>query len=107
MQASHGGNPSHMSYSVEKTRWRQCWQIEAAGLRLAEAAVKGSGAGMEPGDGARLEGGWWVWNPRADHLPSLTLATSGASDGGWLLCGGGTCQDIPETGGFVQLRPCP
>jgi hypothetical protein len=94
-------------HSVEKTRWRESWMIEDAGLRLAEAAVKGSGAGMEPGEAARLQDGWWVWNPRLDPLPSLTLATSGATDGGWRLCSGGRCQEVPETGGTVLLRPCP
>ncbi|MEZ5450817.1 MAG: DUF1850 domain-containing protein [Thiolinea sp.] len=33
------------------------------GLQLLQARVKGSGAGMEPGDDAVLKDGWWVWQP--------------------------------------------
>lgn len=36
------------SHSVEKTEWREEWRVEGSRLRLAEAAVRGSGAGMEP-----------------------------------------------------------
>ncbi len=93
-------------HSVEKTRWRETWQITADGLHLSEAAVKGSGAGMEPGDGALLSDGWWVWQPQLAPQPTLTLATSGATGSGWLLCSGGICHDIPEAGASVVLRPC-
>ncbi|MDZ4309502.1 MAG: DUF1850 domain-containing protein [Cypionkella sp.] len=93
-------------HSVEKTRWRESWQVTADGLHLTEAAVKGSGAGMEPGEGAHLQGGWWVWAPDLDPLPNLSLATSGATGAGWHLCSGEICHDIPETGATVVLRPC-
>lgn len=93
-------------HSVEKIRWREGWHVAADGLQLTEAAVKGSGAGMEPGDGARLQDGWWVWQPQLPQMPSLTLATSGATDGGWLLCSGAICHDIRETGATIVLRPC-
>lgn len=93
-------------HSVEKTRWRETWQITAEGLRLTEAAVKGSGAGMEPDDGARLSDGWWVWQPKLGPLRALILATSGATGSGWLLCSGGICHDIPESGTSTVLRPC-
>lgn len=93
-------------HSVEKTRWRESWQISPAGLLLTEAAVQGSGAGMEPGEGARLQAGWWVWQPQLPRQPGLALATSGATQGGWHLCSGGICHDIAETGETVFLRPC-
>jgi hypothetical protein len=93
-------------HSVEKIRWRESWHVGADRLHLTEAAVKGSGAGMEPGHDAILQDGWWVWVPDLAPLPSLTLATSAATDGGWHLCSGAICHDIPETGATVVLRPC-
>ncbi len=93
-------------HSVEKTRWRESWRVTPAGLNLTEAAVQGSGAGMEPGDGARLQDGWWVWQPILAPQPRLVLATSGMTAGGWRLCSGQICQTIPETGDTIVLRPC-
>lgn len=93
-------------HSVEKIGWRESWRIEGAKLRLTEAGVKGSGAGMEPGPDAQLKGGWWVWMPDLGPLDSITLATSGATGGGWHLCDGDNCHDIPETGVPVLVRPC-
>jgi len=93
-------------HSVEKTRWRETWQVTPDGLRLTKAAVQGSGAGMEPGPDARLQEGWWVWQPALPPQPQLVLATSGATNGGWHLCNGANCHDIPELGKAVLLRPC-
>ncbi len=42
-------------HSVEKTIWRETWMINGNALELREAAVKGSGAGMDPGEGAVLQ----------------------------------------------------
>ena len=43
------------THSVEKTRWEEDWAITPAGLQIVEARVKGSGAGMEPAEGAVLQ----------------------------------------------------
>lgn len=93
-------------HSVEKIRWREDWRIEGDHLRLTSAAVQGSGAGMEPGADARLTDGWWIWLPDLAPMPQLTLATSGATAGGWRLCDQATCHDIAETGAPLVLRPC-
>ena len=93
-------------HSVEKTRWRETWAIDAGRLRLTGAAVKGSGAGMEPGPGATLQAGWWVWTPDLAPLDHLTLAASGATAGGWTLCDAAQCHDLPETGQPRVLRAC-
>lgn len=93
-------------HSVEKTRWRESWEIVQGVLLLTEAAVQGSGAGMEPGEGAQLRAGWWVWKPLLAPQPRLVLAASGATGGGWRLCSGTICHDISETGEAVVLRPC-
>ena len=42
-------------HSVEKVEWREEWAVTSSGLQLKQASVKGSGAGMEPGEGAGLE----------------------------------------------------
>ena len=47
-----------------------------------------------PGEGARLEDGWWVWQPTLPTVPSLVLALSGATGEGWTLCGDGHCREI-------------
>lgn len=93
-------------HSVEKTRWIEHWRVAAGGLQLTKAAVQGSGAGMEPGEGARLLAGWWVWTPALPPQSQLVLAISGETKGGWHLCSGAICHDIAETGGTVVLRPC-
>ena len=97
------------SHSVEKTRWEEDWRVGPAGLEIVRARVKGSGAGMDPGEGAVLRDGWWVWRPALGPVPELRLAASGATGGGWTLCAGtpvrclelGASADRP-----VRLWPC-
>lgn len=95
------------THSVEKIEWQERWDVAPQGLVLQEARVQGSGAGMEPGEGARREGGWWVWTPDLLPLPELVLAASGATVSGWRLCDAGGCREL---GGDQQqpivLRPC-
>lgn len=94
------------THSVEKTEWVEAWRIEASGLRLTRASVKGSGAGMEPGTGAILRDGWWTWQPDT-KVPELFLAASGATQSGWQLCDGAVCHDLgarPERA--LRIAPC-
>ncbi|MDP3315414.1 MAG: DUF1850 domain-containing protein, partial [Devosia sp.] len=51
------------THSVERTDWSETWRVSEQGLELTEARIKGSGAGMDPGEGAKLEDGWWAWSP--------------------------------------------
>ncbi|HPE26156.1 DUF1850 domain-containing protein [Albidovulum sp.] len=96
------------THSVERIRWREEWRIEGDALRLERAMVKGSGAGMEPGDGAVLSEGWWVWAPGLAPQPELFLAASGATGGGWTLCSGQDCHDLGSApGAALRLAPCP
>ena len=95
-------------HSVEKTIWRETWAINGSALELREAAVKGSGAGMEPGDGAQLQQGWWVWTPPPLALRELVLAASGATGGGWRICSGGTGREIgADAGAPITISVCP
>lgn len=81
------------THSVEKTEWIERWRVEGATLVLDEARVRGSGAGMEPPDGAHLVDGWWIYQaPR--RVSGLLLAASGATGRGWQLCTAVGCRDL-------------
>lgn len=96
------------THSVEKTQWREDWRLTPAGLELVEARVRGSGAGMEPPEGAVLADGWWVYRPQITPQPRIVLAASGATGGGWQLCAGGECVTLGASPGEpVVLEPCP
>lgn len=95
------------THSIERTEWRENWDITAEGLRLRTAAVKGSGAGMEPGENASLQNGWWVWTPPLSVQPTLVLAASGATAEGWTLCDQASCLTVgTESGEPITLTLC-
>ncbi|MCT2539538.1 DUF1850 domain-containing protein [Sedimentimonas flavescens] len=94
------------THSVEKESWRERWRVEDGRMRLIEAAVKGSGAGMEPGPDGVFEDGWWVWQPSAPPVRELVLAASGKTPTGWQLCGV-DCVTLGATEAEpLVLRPC-
>jgi len=93
-------------HSVEKEGWREEWQVTDAGLVNTLAAVKGSGAGMEPGEGGHWDGDWWVWEPHTRPIPRLVLASSGATVSGWQLCGADCVTLGAEGGEPIVLAPC-
>jgi len=95
------------THSVEKTEWVHSWRVVPGGMRPERAAIKGSGAGMEPGADARLVDGWLVWTPQVATVPILVIAASGMTESGWTLCAGETCQVLGGTAGnAITLRPC-
>lgn len=91
------------THSVEKTEWREEWRVTPAGLELVEARVKGSGAGVDPPDGAALEDGWWVYAPKVAPMPRLVLAASGATVSGWSLCAHDACLTLGEEAGQTVI----
>lgn len=99
------------THSVEKILWEEDWRVAGQGLVLEESRVRGSGAGMDPPEGAVLEAGSWHYRPDLPPLPELILARSGAT-ADWRLCIKGTCTPLGELlpdpdAPRVILRPCP
>lgn len=96
-------------HSVQKTRWEEVWRETPAGMRLVEARIESSGAGMDPPDGARLEGGFWRWTPTLPALREVVLRRSGAT-ADYSLCEAATCRPmsdfLPPEADPVTLRSC-
>ncbi|MBN9551249.1 MAG: DUF1850 domain-containing protein, partial [Alphaproteobacteria bacterium] len=57
------------THSVEKTGWQEDWKLTPSGLQVVQARIRGSGAGMEPPEGAVLRDGWWTYAPRIGPQP--------------------------------------
>ena len=88
------------THSVERTQWREEWQVTDAGLQLVEASVESSGAGIALPDDAVLKDGRWTYRPQLPPLASLDLAASGMTPGGWTLCAEGKrCFKLGEQAG--------
>lgn len=82
-------------HSVEQIRWEEDYRVEPVGLRLQEARVRGSGAGMEIPDGAVLRDGSWHYRPDLAPLQVLRLARSGVQRvGDYQLCTVGQCRTL-------------
>jgi hypothetical protein len=87
------------THSVSRTVWWEQWEVRPHGLRPIEARISGSGAGMDPPEGAVLVDGVWSYVPNLPFQREVLLASSGTTGGGWLLCAQGTCQTLGETPG--------
>ena len=98
------------THSVERIEWEERWGVEAGELRLEEARVRGSGAGMDPPPEARRIGDQWVWRPALPLLPEVVLRRSGAT-ADWRICVAGACRPfdelVPAKADPVRLAPCP
>ena len=82
------------THTIEKTEWQEEWRVESRRFVLDEARVKGSGAGMEPPPDARLEHGFYVWNPQVERAEILLRRDPHAGD--WRLCAAGRCAPLGE-----------
>lgn len=99
------------THSVEKTAWAERWTAGPEGLTVVEGRIAGSGAGMEPPEGAVREGNTYVYRPTVPAIPELVLAASGATGSGWSLCPAGDgrleCLTLGEDAGPpVVVRWC-
>ncbi len=99
------------THSIEKVRWEEDYRIEAGQLRLTEARIHGSGAGMEAPDGAVLHDGVWHYRPPLDSLPRLRLTRSDYVPD-YEVCWDGRCQLLTsliapvEAAPLVEIFPC-
>lgn len=82
------------THSVEKTVWSENWIVQGNALKVVEASVEGSGAGIELPDNAVLQDGRWVYAPQLAPIENLILAASGATVSPWTLCTPDTCLDL-------------
>ncbi|QPM92204.1 hypothetical protein PSAL_034680 [Pseudooceanicola algae] len=100
------------THSVERETWRETWEIVTPDgspekrLHLVEAAVKGSGAGMEPGPGGHFEAGWWIWVPDLAPVRELVLAASGETPSAWTLCAAKCVQLGAHAEAPLHIAPC-
>jgi hypothetical protein len=92
------------THSIEKIRWEEDYRITAGGFELVEARIRGSGAGMEPPEGAVLKDGAWHYRPPLPLLPQLLLARSPYT-ADYKLCWDGRCRPMAEIAGPVDKAP--
>jgi hypothetical protein len=81
------------THSVEKTRWEERYRLDGERLRLVEARIQGSGAGMDPPPDATFADGWWTWTPSIGPLPALHLTLSPFTRD-YDLCWRGRCRSL-------------
>jgi hypothetical protein len=99
------------THSIEKIIWEEEYRIEGSAMRLVEARVRGTGAGMEPPAGAVLRDGAWHYAPTLPLLPSVTLTQSPFAQP-YVICNSGTCKSVKRwlpglpAEGVFELRPC-
>jgi hypothetical protein len=96
------------THSVEKTAWFEQWQVVDGGLKVVEARVQGSGAGMDPPEGAVLTDKGWEYRPQVPPLDRLILAASGATGSGWEFCTETGCRTLAvEAGAPIEIWSAP
>ena len=81
------------THSIEKIRWEEDWRIVAGALVLDEARIRGTGAGMEPPEGAQLKDGVWHYRPAIAPQKQLRLSHS-PFVAGYEMCSAGTCRPL-------------
>ncbi len=95
-------------HSIEKIRWEEDYTVvEGPGsprLLLAEARIRGSGAGMEVPPDAVLKEGVWHYTPALAPLEQLTLARSGKVDD-YSVCWQGRCYPMKDLVGTFAAAP--
>lgn len=100
------------NHTVEKIRWEEDYRVTRHGLVLMEARIRGSGAGMEVPEDARLENGSWHYRRQVPPLQPLRLGRTPEA-GDYQLCVEGTCHFMSRWVGeptnsqpFIQIWSC-
>lgn len=96
-------------HSVQKTLWEEVWRETPDGLVMAQARIEGSGAGIDPPEGARLSDGFWRWTPKLPPQREIVMRRSGAT-ADWHICVAGHCRPmseyLPADADPVTLKAC-
>lgn len=95
-------------HSIEKIRWTEDWRVTPAGLVIEQASVRGSGAGMEPPEGALWRDGAWWYRPSLPPQPAFVLAASEFTPD-HTLCVNHACKPLRDWApgrGPVRFEPC-
>jgi hypothetical protein len=99
------------THSIQKTVWEEDYRLEQDALRLVEARVRGTGAGMEPPAGSVLKDGAWRYTPSLPLLPRIALRHSPYVPP-YIVCAAGRCQPVdawlpglPDDA-VIDLAPC-
>lgn len=92
------------THSIEKIRWEEDYRLVGDKLELIQARIRGSGAGMEPPEGAVFRNGVWHYTPALPALPRLKLTRS-AYVADYELCAAGRCRSFGEVVGEAKDAP--
>jgi hypothetical protein len=99
------------THSIAKTVWEEDYRRQGDFLRLSEARVRGSGAGMEPPPGAIFQGGAWRYTPEMAVFAEVQLRHSPYA-APYTLCCDGRCRPLQDWlnglpgEAVVTLEPC-
>ena len=96
-------------HSIEKVAWEEDYELAGGWLHLSQARIRGSGAGMEPPDGARLIDGVWHYRLADPWRREIVLARSEFVPD-YELCIAGRCRRLnhwlPVRTGPTTLHAC-
>jgi hypothetical protein len=96
-------------HSIEKLQWVEDYLVVGRWLYLSRAHIRGSGAGMEPPDGAQLHDGVWHYRSADPWRRELLLARSEFVPD-YELCIGDVCRRLthwlPIAAGTTRVRAC-
>ncbi|MGQ0711845.1 MAG: DUF1850 domain-containing protein [Rhodoferax sp.] len=83
------------THSVQKTVWEEDYRVHPQGMELWAARVQGTGAGMEPPEGAVLRDGAWHYRPALAPLAQVQLRHS-PHVAPYTLCTPARCASVAQ-----------
>lgn len=96
-------------HSIEKVQWAEDYEVAGSWLHLSQARIRGSGAGMEPPEGATLVDGVWHYRLADPWRREIVLARSEFVPD-YELCVDGVCRRlthwVPISAGATTVRAC-